>query len=115
MNDLEDRMLNLRARYVDRLAGDLEELTTALHGKPTAVDLAQVQRLSHRLAGISGTLGHSSISAAAIALDRDWTVSKADVQLARSLLEKLRLSCDDLLLSVGKEIWNSTNQGVGNS
>lgn len=72
MTDYADRLDEIRERFLYRLACDLRQIEEIVAGNPSAEQLACLQHVAHKLAGISGSIGFSDISGAALALDREW-------------------------------------------
>ncbi len=61
MTDFDQRMAELRARFVARVCGEREELILAL----ASGDTAEIRRIGHGLSGAGGVVGFPEISAAA--------------------------------------------------
>ncbi|MCB2047130.1 MAG: Hpt domain-containing protein [Novosphingobium sp.] len=70
MSALEDRLVSLKARFLERARDDLRTFEAIDTSAPMAeCDRQNLVNSSHKLAGLSGTLGYSEISAAASALE----------------------------------------------
>ncbi|MXP42076.1 hypothetical protein GRI75_10535 [Altererythrobacter soli] len=69
MTDYDQKMSELRARFRERLAGELEDLCRFSAATASPHDLASLRDKVHRLAGLSGTMGYPEISAIAKRLD----------------------------------------------
>lgn len=66
MNGFEDRMAQLRARFVTRATRERDELKAAR----TRGDRQEMRRLAHSLSGAGGLFGFPDISEAAEQLER---------------------------------------------
>jgi HPt (histidine-containing phosphotransfer) domain-containing protein len=62
MTEAEDRFQQLRRRFIDRSAGDLDVLRSQS-------DREELRMIVHRLAGAAGTFGYAEISADAGLVD----------------------------------------------
>ncbi|MGX7895977.1 Hpt domain-containing protein [Tsuneonella sp. HG222] len=97
MSEIEPRLERLRQRYLERLAREMAELEAIARGRPTLAELQELQRIAHKLAGISGSLGFESVSTAAQKLDRDWSTSAADLTVLCASVSELRQIADTVL------------------
>lgn len=83
-----DPLAALRARFLERAAGDLAWIRET-GGEPTEELLARV----HKLAGAGGTFGYAAVSEAAAAVEDDLREGRpADLTGLVSALEALRKS-----------------------
>lgn len=90
MSAFDERMAELRARFVIRAAEQRAQLAAAL----LASDLEEVRRLAHGLSGSAGVFGFPELSEGAQALEEavDAGAEDAEVKrLAGALLERLQL------------------------
>lgn len=89
MPEFEERMEQLRRRYRERLAAETRQMEELASGSPSGVELEQIRQMAHKLAGISGSMGYPTVSHAALALDRDWTTSRLDIETLHKALKEL--------------------------
>lgn len=89
MSEFDDRMAQLRARFVARAAEQRAQLVAAL----LAGDHDEMRRLAHGLSGSAGVFGFPEISADAQALEEavdEGVEEEALKRLAGTLLERLK-------------------------
>ena len=79
MSEFDERMAQLRLRFVARAAEQREQLTAAL----MAGDRDEVRRLAHGLAGSAGVFGVHQISEDAQAVEEAVDDGAADDELKR--------------------------------
>lgn len=89
---MTDIMAELRARFLERCAGDLERIA-ALRDRD-ALAAEEMQGLVHGLAGAAGTFGFPGISAAAGACDDAFAGGGAP---DRAMVERLVMTINEAL------------------
>ena len=90
--DAQQKLAQLRERFLVRSAGDLKEIEAAI-ANPNAMDHARVRAVVHRLSGAAGTFGFSKLSEAAGAADDALMGLGGDVDPTLDWLHKeLRLT-----------------------
>ena len=83
MTGFGERMTELRARFLDRIAAD----RAALEAAERASDSPEIRRIAHGLAGAAGIFGFPEISEAASAVDQAAEAERGAV--LRRLLQLL--------------------------
>ncbi|HEY0627096.1 MAG TPA: Hpt domain-containing protein [Allosphingosinicella sp.] len=94
MSAFDERMAQLRARFVVRAAEQREQLTAAL----MAGDRDEVRRLAHGLSGSAGVFGFPEISVDAQAVEEAVDEGASDEELkplASKLLDRLAAASQD--------------------
>ena len=81
MNDFEQRMATLKARFIERAAADRGALADAW----TARDAEAIRRISHSLAGNAGMFGFPELSATARELEEALEKPAPEEQLRLKL------------------------------
>ncbi len=98
--DFEDRLADLRRRFLLRAASDriaLAQLAVILQqGLPGATTRADIRPIVHKLAGAGGTLGYAGVSASAAEMERRLD---ADTKLA-----ELAACCHALIREIDQAV-----------
>jgi HPt (histidine-containing phosphotransfer) domain-containing protein len=88
MTEFEDRMLALRARFIERAGGEREQLILAV----SSSNLPEIRRIGHSLSGAGGVFGYSTLSAEAQQVEEAMDAPAASInleELCRPLFEEL--------------------------
>lgn len=89
---MTDRVADIRGRFIARLRGDLPAIVAAARSysnETESTEEVEVLRFhSHRIAGLAGSLGLSTLGEIAAALDADLPAPKKTSSGSRVSLEK---------------------------
>jgi HPt (histidine-containing phosphotransfer) domain-containing protein len=83
VTEYERKMAELQARFRVRLARELEDLRKFTAANVSPHDLSGLQDQVHRLAGLSGSMGHPEISAIAKIVDEALSGGPGEGEVAQ--------------------------------